>query len=572
NGLTVSNGNDKPLWPAPRPRRFPQYFLLGIGVVWLIVQLLPITRDYKVVAGQVSFGVGLTGMLIWLAAFRGPRRKQRRRVVAGVVAFALLIVLAVRFQTDGDGRLVGWRWRWTPLPDQTLALPEKADTARESEAGQGEPVDSETSAIATATYPAFLGGRPWAEVPNVRLATDWQANPPVELWRRPIGAGWSAFAVADGLAITQEQRDEQELVVAYRLDDGEVAWWHGDTARFDPFGPTQRMGGVGPRATPTIFQGRVYTHGATGIVNCLELASGELVWSVDTQAKFDAPNLMWGKSGSPLVLPESGLVIIGVGTDGGSDPLTGASLVALDRETGEVRWQGGGRVTAYATPTLGELAGRRQILQVNQQFLTAHDASTGEVLWEYPWRGNSSADASCSQPIPLPDDRVFLSKGYGVGSVLLDVSQIGSGAYAAEPIWQKRIMKTKFGNVVIRDGYIFGLDGILLQCVDLATGRSVWKERRQPSFGHGQLMLVGDHLLVLTEWGELVLATASSEGYEELASLRVFDEDQITWNNPALAGDYLLVRNAQQAACYRMPLVASPDGAGPLTENTDAAP
>ena len=208
-------------------------------------------------------------------------------------------------------------------------------------------------------------------------------------------------------------------------------------------------------------------------------------------------------------------------------------------------------MTSYASPAIGVLAGQRQVLQVNQHFVTAHHAETGAVVWEAPWPGSSSSNASCSQAIPLPGDRVFVSKGYGIGSMLLAVTQ-QDGVFSAEPVWRRGVMKTKFGNVVIKDGYVYGLDGIVLQCIELATGQSVWKKRRRPEFGHGQLMLVGDHLLILTEKGELVLADATPDGYRERASLQALDPSQITWNNPALAGPYLLVRNSEEAVCYRV--------------------
>lgn len=544
----------KPLWPEAKPRRFPLYLTVAVGVLWAVAHLAPLTRDYRVVASQVAAGVLSVGLLGWFTLRSRQPKRVRWSAAGAAVAAVLAVVLSVRFQSDGDGRLVGWRFRWEPLPDRVLPLPDAMEPPPKIDplggASQQQP-----------SYPGFLGGRLWAEVDGVQLADDWEASPPEELWRQPIGAGWSAFAIADGLAITQEQRDEQELVVAYRVEDGTVAWFHGDAARFDPFGPTQRMGGVGPRATPTIHDGRVYTHGATGIVNCLDAATGSLVWSRDTLAEFDAPNVMWGKSGSPLVLADKGVVVVSVGTAGAApnddDPTDGASLVAMDLLTGETRWTGGGRMAAYATPAVGVLAGREQVLQVNHNFLTAHDAATGRVLWEFPWPGSSNANASCSQPIPLPGDRVFLSKGYAIGSVMLRVAPGADGGFSAEPVWQSRVMKTKFGNVVLRDSHAYGIDGVLLQCIDLETGKSRWKRRRRPSFGHGQLMLVGDRLLILTEWGELVLADASPDGYRERASLQVFDDTEVTWNNPALAGPFLLVRNATEAVGYRLPLVDS---------------
>lgn len=546
---------DRPLWPKhQQPKRrwrpFPIYWTAGIAAVWLLFQLSGFTRDYKVIATKASVGLLVVGLLGWYVRRGRASRAVRWGLVAGVASLWLAFNAAVKIEVDGDGRFADWRWRWSPAPDETLELP-----LAKGDSPAVEPT------IDAPEYPAFLGGGAWAEVADAKLTSDWEQDPPEELWRRPVGAGWSAFAVSQGLAVTQEQRGDQELVVAYRLETGDVAWSHGNPARFDPFGPMQAMGGIGPRATPAIHDGLVVTQGATGIVNCLDLKTGELRWSRNLNEEFAVSNLTWGKSGSPLVIADQRVAVIAVGdTEASTENLEkGHSLVALDLETGQERWSGGGRVTSYASPTLATLAGERQVLQVNQNFLTAHNAQTGAVLWEFPWPSSSGAAAACSQPVPLPEDRVFLSKGYGAGSALIQVTKNEQGQYAAEAVWRESVLKTKFGNVVVHEGHVYGIDGIVLQCVDLETGRSLWKKRRRPAFGHGQLMLVGEHLLILSEQGEIVLANARASGYEERAQLQALDESDVTWNNPALAGPYLLVRNAREAVCYRMPLEAEPE-------------
>jgi outer membrane protein assembly factor BamB len=159
--------------------------------------------------------------------------------------------------------------------------------------------------------------------------------------------------------------------------------------------------------------------------------------------------------------------------------------------------------------------------------------------------------------VPLDGDRLFLSKGYGVGSSLVAIKRDAAGEFSAEPLWRpaiKRVMKTKMCNVVARDGFIYGLDDVLLECIEADTGAVRWKKRRSPEFGHGQIVLVGNVILVLSETGELALVEASPERYNELASVQVLDDANVTWNNPAFAPPYLLVRNGREAACYRLPL------------------
>ena len=540
----MADNSDRPLWPVHRRRPFPLYWTLGVLGVWGVFLLTWATRDFKIIATQVALGALIIGLLAWFAARGRASKTVRWGAVIVAATLALAVYFSVDVEVDGDGQFVSWRWSWQPQAYEQIQPPEAI-----------EPGETPLLEPDSPRYPAFLGGRPWAEVTDVAINPDWKTYPPEELWRVEVGAGWSAFAVSQGVAVTQEQRDEQEMVVAYRVADGEVLWWHGDPIRFDPFGPMPAMGGAGPRATPAVHHGLVVTQGATGLVNCLDLATGSLKWARNLNEEFEVPNLMWGKSSSPLMLDDTRQVVIAVGdTEASEDPTAGRSLVALDLDTGEVCWSGGGRVTSYATPTVATLAGRRQVVQVNQHFVTGHDAEDGRVLWEFPWPGSSSSNASCSQAVPLVGDRVFLSKGYGGGAALLDIRCDKVGAFTAEPVWRKGVLRTKFGNVVFRDGYAYGIDGITLQCVEVATGKRVWKKRRRPAFGHGQLMLVGPHLLVLTELGEIVLAEATPDAYRELASLQALDSADVTWNNPALAGPHLLVRNAREAVCYRLTL------------------
>ena len=206
------------------------------------------------------------------------------------------------------------------------------------------------------------------------------------------------------------------------------------------------------------------------------------------------------------------------------------------------------------------LAGEPQIVMVNEKFVTAHRVADGSVLWEYAWPSEDDATATTTQPIPLAGDRLFLSKGYGVGSSLVKVSRDTDGRYSVEPLWEpaiKRVMKTKFANAVVRDGYVYGLDEVLLECVELETGKVQWKKRRSPEFGHGQIMLVGDVIVVLSETGELALVAATPDEYRELASIQALDSANTTWNTPAFAPPYLVIRNSREAACYRLPLATS---------------
>jgi outer membrane protein assembly factor BamB len=527
-----------------RPKRLALLFgwwaLLAAATV--VVWLTDIAQDYKNVSLQIALVLALGGLSTWTLRSSGLASPKRWWAAALIwtPVWAISPIGPVQLINNGNTGIADWRWRWAPAHDETLERAVAAPTVQ---------LDwKETDR----DYPRFLGNGNWAEVKGVELEADWNANQPKLLWKQPIGAGWSGFAIVGDYAVTQEQRGDQEMVVCYELKTGKVAWSHADEARWDPSGPGA-LGGVGPRATPTIHQGRVYTHGATGILNCIDARSGKLIWRHDTLAEYGAENISWGKSDSPLIVDDN--VVVSVGG------LDNKSLVAFNCETGAEAWAAGSHRSSYASPVLTEIAGVRQILAVNENFLTAHDAATGEVLWEHPWPGDSNGNASASQPVPVGEDRIFLSKGYGIQSQLVEVSRelaqdSGDDKWSTAVVWSKPVLRTKLGNVVIRDGVIYGIDDIDMDAAELETGKRRWKKRRRPELGHGQIILVGDKILVISESGELVLLAADPKKYRELAKLQAIEG--VTWNNPAISGKYLLVRNAEEAACFELPLAATP--------------
>ncbi len=421
----------------------------------------------------------------------------------------------------------------TPTAPAAVAPPQPSPAAVEPKAPVAafEVTPAPTTAIAD--YPQFLGPDRNGIVSGVRLATDWNRRPPRLVWKQPVGAGWSGFAVARGIAVTQEQRGDQEMVVAYDLATGRPRWSHSDTARFE-----STVAGPGPRATPTISRGRVYTVGSTGVLNCLDLDTGRRLWKRDIGTENDASQPDWGRSGSPLAIDD--LIVVSAGG------ANGRSLVAYHRETGDPVWHEGSDFVSYSSPLEATLAGIRQIVILNQASVTGHDPATGRILWQHPWPGQQP---TVSQPVVLSGDRVLLSAGYGVGSKLLQIAGGADGGLSARLVWETPQLKAKFTNLVVRDGVVYGLDDGILVALDAESGQRRWKSGR---YGHGQVILAGDLLIVQTEEGEVVLVEPRPESHHEVARLTVFT--QKTWNPPALAGQFLLVRNDLEAACYELQL------------------
>ena len=388
----------------------------------------------------------------------------------------------------------------------------------------------------TNDWPQFLGPNRNGTVDQPCLARDWEAQPPQRLWLRPVGAGWSGFAVAGGRAVTQEQRGDNETVVCYDLLSGVPLWVYAYPAHFQ-----SPLAGEGPRATPTIAGRRVYALGSTGILNCLDLETGKLRWSKDTVRDNESKVNEWGMSCSPLIVDD--LVVVSAGGKNNQ------SLVAYRAATGDFVWGAGTDGAGYSSPCLVTLAGKAQILIFNSGGVCAHDPVSGTTLWKYRWPGGHP---HVSMPILLPEDRLLVSSGYGVGSELLKIQKDSAGALNATRLWKSNRLKAKFTNLIYRDGFIYGLDDGIMACLDSASGEQKWKEGR---YGHGQEILVGDVLLVTAESGEVILLDPNPQASRELTRFAALKGK--TWNPPALAGEYLLMRNDKEAACYRLP-VAQP--------------
>jgi outer membrane protein assembly factor BamB len=472
-------------------------------------------------------GLGTILLFLWFVFFAPAAPTLRRRVGLVGLVLVLATVAAVRIErVSGDIRPT-LNWRWAPRADETLP---KA----EIEAAGGS-VD-----LATTTpddYPQFLGPARTATLAEVHLARDWSAQPPKLLWRQPIGAAWSSFAIVGHLGVTQEQRGTEELVTCYDIDTGKLQWAHATPVRFHEI-----AAGIGPRATPAVDEGRVYALGALGNLHCLDGATGKPLWHHDILAETGGELPQWGKSCSPLVYEN--LVIASAGGP------KGKSLLAYDKSDGHLVWSAGDDASSYSSPAVLTLCGKPQIVMINATLTSGHDPADGHILWQHAWPDHGPDSPNIAQPLAVGDDRILLSKGYGVGSTLWQVHCDGD-RYRVEPLWSKNTLKTKMTNAVVRARHAYGLDEGTLACIEIDTGRRVWKQGR---FGHGQILLVDDLLLVQSEDGQLALVEASPEGYQELSRFTAVGGQ--TWNYPALAGRKLLVRSELEAACYELPVVS----------------
>ncbi|HKI00474.1 MAG TPA: PQQ-binding-like beta-propeller repeat protein [Thermoanaerobaculia bacterium] len=553
---------------APRSER--------LGAVVLMIAALLATRFIL----HESIATGAMGMLFpmlaipvlslafvaWAVVSRRLPVGLRRASMAAAILLACGVWALVRtggFTSDLDNDFA-WRWAATPeerllaqAHDEPLAVPAAVVTPEKGLVPQAgsEPV-TEPAAMATpeeellaqagaepaaipggaavpaavekgVDWPGFRGSKRDGIIRGVRIKTDWSASPPVEMWRRPIGPGWSSFAIRGNLLYTQEQRGDDEVVACYNVTTGEPVWKHRDAARF-----WESNAGAGPRGTPTLSNGRVYTLGATGILNALDAGDGAVVWSRNAASDTGTELPGWGFASSPLVVGD--IVVVA----------TAGKLAAYDLATGDPRWFGPAGGDGYSSPHLSTIDGVAQILLLSGAGATSVAPADGTVLWKHPW----PAGTRIVQPALTADGGVLIGASEGIGRLAL---AHGPGGWTATERWTSNGLKPYFNDFVVHDGHAYGFDGVMLACIDVENGKRKWKGGR---YGRGQLVLLTEQglLLVLSEQGELALVGAAPDQFTELARFPAIEGK--TWNHPVLVGDVLLVRNDQEMAAFRLPL------------------
>lgn len=547
-------------------------WLERLGILALMIVAVIAVR----VVVHPSIAGGMMGRMLYVMALQmlplalvigavlGQRFAPRRRLA--FIAAAILIECGsfALIRTDGIlGGVSQLTWRWSPTAEERLlaqrqdlpapaadaapaappasAPPKSADTvppaapAATPAVTPAAPVKPADPAPAAAKmdvrWPGFRGRGRDNVVRGVRIQTEWASSPPAEIWRRPIGPGWSSFAVAGDLLFTQEQRGGDEIVAAYRVDTGKPVWVHKDAARF-----YESNGGPGPRGTPTLSDGRVYSLGATGILNALDAATGAAIWKRETVADAGIKIPGWGITSSPLV--HGDVVIVAVS----------GALLAYDRASGDKRWVVKSTGGSYSSPHLIEVDGTPQVVLLAGAGATAVSPKDGTVLWRYAWTGTPIV-----QPAVLPDGDILVTTADmmgGQGMRRLAVTRTGD-AWKIEERWTTNGLKPYFNDYVVHEGHVYGYDGSILACVSLEDGTRKWKGGR---YGQGQAVLLADQdlLLVISEEGELALVKATPDQFTEVARFKAIEGK--TWNHPVLIGNLLLVRNGEEMAAFRLGL------------------
>jgi outer membrane protein assembly factor BamB len=548
---------------------------LGV-VVLMIVALFATERvvDESIRGGHMGWMLPIYGikvlslaLVVWAVASHRLAAGPRRAAMVGAILLACGLMASVRTGGISGDAYPDLHWRWSETPEERLlaqerdsraALPSAPVSATTSPnpiaAASERPVISTaakpvvTSAAEAPTtfssdpadakqiaeWPGFRGRRRDSVIRGVRIDTDWAASPPIALWRRPIGPGWSSFAVDGDLVYTQEQRGEEEIVSCYQLSTGEPIWRHRDSARF-----YESNGGAGPRGTPTVHNGRVYAMGATGIVNALNATTGAVIWSRNAATDTGAPIPGWGYTASPLVVNDAVIAA------------TSGRLVSYDIATGSPLWThttGGG---GYSSPHFVTIDGVAQILLLAGNGATSVAPADGTRLWQHSW----NVGTAIVQPGLAGEHDVLIGLGDAMGGQGMRRLALARGpaGWTVEERWTSRGLKPNFNDSVVHEGHAYGFDGNILSSINLADGERKWKGGR---YGNGQMLLLADQdlLLVLSEDGELALVSATPDKFTEVARAPAIEGK--TWNHPVLVGDVLLVRNGQEMAAFRLQLAS----------------
>lgn len=387
------------------------------------------------------------------------------------------------------------------------------------------------SFAAAGDWPQLLGPNRNGVYDGGDLDTSWPEKGPRQLWTRDVGAGFSNPVVGAGRLILFHRRGDNEIVESLDARTGEPDWkFEYPSSYRDDFGFDE-----GPRASPVIVAGQVYTFGAQGVLHCLQLAGGKKIWSVDTVKEFGVRKGFFGAASTPLV--EGSRLFLNVGGEG-------AGIVAFDKDTGRVLWKATGDEASYSSPVAATIGGEKKIVFFTREGLVVIDPATGEVSHKLRWRARMNASVNAAAPLIVGDD-IFLSASYGTGATLIHLN-----GPKIEQLWStEEALTNHYATSVYSDGILYGYHGRQeytqsLRAIEAKSGKVLWEEG---GFGAGTITLAGGRLLLMRENGELVLAEASPRAFRPLARARILNGTVRAY--PAIAGGLLYVRNESSLAC-----------------------
>jgi outer membrane protein assembly factor BamB len=409
-------------------------------------------------------------------------------------------------------------------------------------------------------WPAFLG--PLGNgVSTEKGITPWPEEGPPILWHKKVGTGYGMPTVSRGRLFQFDRHGNDARLTCMKAETGEEVWKFEYATRYkDHYGYDN-----GPRCSPVVDDDRVYLYGPEGMLCCVRVADGKLVWKVDTAADFGVVQNFFGVGSTPVV--EGDLLIAQVGgspPDSGDYPSldqkgNGSGVVAFDKHTGKVKWKATDELAGYAGPVLATINKRRWCFVFARGGLVGLDPATGKVDFHYPWRAKELESVNAANPVVV-GDRVFISETYGPGSSLLKVKP---GGY--EVLWddakkgRDKSMQCHWSTPIYHDGYLYGCSGrhtrqAELRCIELATGKEMWSE---PGLTRSSLLFVDGHFICLTEAGDLLLLKANPKKLDVVSIVNPKGKlagmlDYPCWAAPILAKGLLYVRGKDELVCLEL--------------------
>ena len=527
-----------PIVPRAGRRWFPWIVLAVSAVVIAALFLMPAENFDRGIRNSILFvlvAVSGSALVLWLLLASGLSGHLRLLLAISLLAVGLGVYLAIEtieFSGDMHPTIV---WRLGKSRTDLL------ESHRQQHAAGAAAFSADELTVRPNDCPEYRGVHRNGVVPDPpRLARDWSKTPPKLVWKQPVGGGYAGFVVVGPMLVTIEQRRDQEAVVAYDAKTGSQQWLVEYPALFH-----DTLGGHGRRVTATLADGRLYALGATGVLLCLKPEDGSEIWRQNILEENHAVNLQWGMCGSPLVYDN--WVVVNPGDQqppGAPAAADSHALLAFDRTTGQLVWAGGHGRASYASPMLLELAGKRQLIVFDTPGLAGHDPADGRELWRILWPSNF--DINAAQPLLVAPNRLLISSDSG--AAVIEVAE-ADGRWTAREVWRNNFLKCSYANPLLYEGYVYGLNKGILTCLEVATGKRVWQGGR---YGHGQMLLCGDLLVVLAESGELILVEATPQAHHELGRIQAIEGK--TWNNPAMVGNRIYVRNHIEMAAYDLPV------------------
>ncbi|MCI0691965.1 PQQ-like beta-propeller repeat protein [candidate division KSB1 bacterium] len=372
------------------------------------------------------------------------------------------------------------------------------------------------------------------------LLKSWPANGPKIFWKKAIGDGFSAVSVVGDRLYTAYTVGDNEVLFCLNANDGNERWRFRLNKNFiDEYGN-------GPRATPTVDNGVVYAMGSFGMLYALEAINGRKRWEVDLHKEFGHPKQRnygnaeqgadRGYSSSPLI--EGDLLITNVGRQ------PSKTIVAFNKHTGKLIWTSQTAERTFASPIAASTHGKRHLIGFTGEAVVGLSPQDGKELWKFPW--SNLYYLNIATPVFLPPDKVFVSCGFDQGAVLLKISSTGNG-WTAQKVWSTRRLKNELSSSIFYQDHLYGFDNTVLKCLDAGAGEEKW---RTGGLGQGSLILADQHLIVLSEKGELALIEATPSAYKEKARAQILSGK--CWTMPVLAGGKLYLRNQKEMVCLDM--------------------